>query len=98
MSLIACTECGRQVSDKAASCPQCGAPIATGKTEATVTTQLTSRKFKFHQIVAVGAIIVGSVIAIAVETPRGRGFGGALVMAGLALFILARIRTWWHSG
>lgn len=29
MALIKCEECGREVSDKAASCPGCGAPIAT---------------------------------------------------------------------
>lgn len=27
MALIKCDECGRDVSDKAASCPQCGAPV-----------------------------------------------------------------------
>ncbi len=29
MSLIKCTECGNEVSDKAANCPHCGAPIDT---------------------------------------------------------------------
>jgi len=29
MALIACPECGRQVSDKAPGCPHCGAPVAT---------------------------------------------------------------------
>jgi hypothetical protein len=28
MALIECSECRKQVSDKAASCPGCGAPIA----------------------------------------------------------------------
>jgi TusA-related sulfurtransferase len=28
MAIIACKECGHQVSDKAASCPSCGAPLA----------------------------------------------------------------------
>ncbi len=28
MALIECGECGNQVSDKAAACPKCGAPIA----------------------------------------------------------------------
>jgi TusA-related sulfurtransferase len=28
MAIIACKECGHQVSDKAATCPSCGAPIA----------------------------------------------------------------------
>ena len=27
MALIECSECGKQVSDKASSCPHCGAPI-----------------------------------------------------------------------
>lgn len=29
MSLIKCSECGREISDKAASCPGCGSPVAT---------------------------------------------------------------------
>ena len=28
MALINCAECGNQVSDSAASCPKCGAPVA----------------------------------------------------------------------
>jgi len=28
MALIYCSECGNQVSDKAASCPKCGAPLS----------------------------------------------------------------------
>lgn len=29
MALIKCKECGKEVSDKAKSCPNCGAPIDT---------------------------------------------------------------------
>lgn len=32
MALIKCTECGKEVSDKASTCPNCGAPIGTGTT------------------------------------------------------------------
>ena len=28
MALINCEECGKEISDKAASCPGCGAPVA----------------------------------------------------------------------
>ncbi|WP_414492036.1 zinc-ribbon domain-containing protein [Stenotrophomonas maltophilia] len=28
MALISCVECGKQISDKASSCPSCGAPAA----------------------------------------------------------------------
>ena len=27
MALIKCSECGREISDKASSCPNCGAPV-----------------------------------------------------------------------
>lgn len=30
MALVKCSECGKEVSDKAGSCPGCGAPIALG--------------------------------------------------------------------
>lgn len=33
MALINCSECGKEVSDKAASCPNCGNPIAGGNKE-----------------------------------------------------------------
>lgn len=29
MALIKCDECGREISEKATSCPSCGAPVAT---------------------------------------------------------------------
>ncbi|MCD7958942.1 MAG: zinc ribbon domain-containing protein [Ruminococcus sp.] len=31
MAMIKCPECGREISDRAASCPNCGVPIASGK-------------------------------------------------------------------
>ena len=33
MALINCPECGKEVSDKATSCPKCGAPTEYGKKE-----------------------------------------------------------------
>ena len=32
MTLISCNECGNKVSEKAASCPNCGAPISVSQT------------------------------------------------------------------
>jgi TM2 domain-containing membrane protein YozV len=36
MALIYCRECGKQVSDQAASCPSCGAPVAASTPPAVV--------------------------------------------------------------
>ena len=33
MALVKCSECGKEVSDKAGSCPSCGAPVAAGIAE-----------------------------------------------------------------
>lgn len=97
MSLVACSECSHQVSDKAASCPHCGAPIAR-PLEQTVTTQATSKKFKLQEFAAVVIFIIGMVIAIVVETNGPRLFGAVLMAGSIGLYISARIRAWWHSG
>ena len=31
MALIKCTECGKEVIDKASSCPNCGCPVGAEK-------------------------------------------------------------------
>jgi RNA polymerase subunit RPABC4/transcription elongation factor Spt4 len=50
MALIACTECGQQVSDKAATCPHCGNPLTASRPQAAAapspTTTPTPGKFK----------------------------------------------------
>lgn len=33
MALIKCPECGREISDQAAACPQCGFPISAARSE-----------------------------------------------------------------
>lgn len=33
MALIKCLECGKEISDKASACPNCGCPIEKGKAE-----------------------------------------------------------------
>lgn len=38
MALVACSECGREVSERAKSCPGCGAPIAASLPEKTLRT------------------------------------------------------------
>lgn len=96
MSLIACPECAREISDQAAACPHCGAPAR--HDAPLVTTQLTAKKFKLRQLVSTVMIIAGVVTMIVAQTATGRLIGGALVLAGLIAYIAARAGAWWTSG
>lgn len=43
MAIIQCSECGREVSDKAPNCPGCGAPIAKAPLPATAPKEVQAR-------------------------------------------------------
>lgn len=59
MTLIKCKECGKQVSDKAKSCPNCGYPIAVEKTKARVKNETDQFKKYLPKIaIACGVFIV----------------------------------------
>ena len=79
MALISCPDCGTQVSDRAPTCPKCGAPIA-GSSEAAkagallTTVQQTSKRLKAHILVSGGCVAVGllwAIIAIAAGSQPG---------------------------
>lgn len=53
MALIKCSECGAQVSDKAASCPHCGNPIAAAQVQ-----QAQPQEAKIQPVFESGKIVV----------------------------------------
>ena len=64
MALVRCVECGN------VACPKCGNPIAsppdTQATGASVTpTQVTAKKFKGQQLLAVGLGALGAILIVA---------------------------------
>jgi len=102
MALIKCMECGREVSSKAVTCPQCGNPIAgaedVGATGVPLTTtQTTAKKFKALMLWATAACSFG-VVLIVVLDPPGKMLGVLVFVGGLALYFVARMRAWWHHG
>jgi len=103
MALINCSECGAEVSDKAASCPKCGAPITAAKEVEKVgvqvqTIQETSKKLKLQALISGLVFIIGMVWLIgAPKTPGSFNPAPVIVMlGGLVWFIVIRIKTWWH--
>lgn len=70
MAIITCPECGKEISDQATSCPNCGYPIKE-------TTQINAKKSninlkkKLPVIILIGALVViGIIIYIVVGSPN----------------------------
>lgn len=104
MALIECGECGVEVSDKAAACVKCGAPVA-GAAEvraagaALNTIQETSKKFKLQTLASVSMIIIGSVMIYSRAPYGALGVPATpvlLVVIGLVWYVVNRFRIWWH--
>lgn len=72
MALIACAECGKEISDKAAACPHCGAPVVGAAPVMTVTTQQPSSWWKWLIVVPVGGFLLLMLIGSCSGTPESR--------------------------
>ena len=107
MALIKCPECNHQVSNTAATCPQCGAPIAEAMGSKAAgapltTVQETSKKLKIQIVIASIIFWIGVVWLIGGVVSANQGGGEPSSMAGLLLFVgivwymVTRFRIWWH--
>ena len=103
MGLIKCSECGREVSDKAVACPSCGAPIANAPVGTPIQTiQETSKRLKAQYAIAVVIFFVGLiwlVFNIVYVTQTNQSMSPIpiiLTMLGAIWAIVTKIRIWWH--
>ena len=94
MALIKCSECGKEISDKANSCPACGNPLRP------VLIEKTSKKWKLFKLIAWFVIIFsffgfmnsynsGGFNTLA-ATFLGWGFLGVIML------VVAKLGAWWH--
>lgn len=91
MALTKCSECGKDVSDKAAACPNCGNPIYA---EAVTTIQRTSKKWKKYQAVAIVMWIVGFILIF-----KGGGYTATAILlwvTAIGVAVVGRIGAWWN--
>lgn len=111
MAMTKCDECGHTISDRAAACVQCGAPVndtrsgKESKSRHVQTIQATGKRYKGQQILAAITVILGVVIGIGGGNGASAGsnnsavsIGVALFLSGLAWFFLARFFAWWNHG
>jgi len=98
MAMIQCDECGDGVSNKAASCPNCGAPIQGTSTQ---TTEDTSKKWKAHEAFAgilMGLGFLGCCAGGGSEQPALGAAAWGLAILGAAWGIIAKAGEWWDNG
>ena len=104
MALIKCPECSKDVSDKAPTCPNCGAPIAAASVDKQVginvtTVQETSKRLKAQMLLASLSLAVGivwAILAANASEPTSLAFPTSLFVGGLVWYAITRFRIWWH--
>lgn len=99
MSLIKCSECGKEISQNAQTCPSCGNPVAQAKTftEGPVTTiQKTYKKWKAVRLASWVVIIIGLISLTGNEVATSIGSIG--IVFGIIGLIVARLGAWWTTG
>jgi len=105
MALIKCSECGREISDKAFACPNCGNPsqnINRITQQVPVMIEQTRKKWKVFQFLGVIIGIIGFYFFIknligGSWKDTGVSFGLFIGFIGLVLFIIGKIGAWWHN-
>lgn len=103
MALVACPECGHQVSSAANSCPHCGHPLAGA---GTANVELTGKRWTKLKLSGCLLLLVGFVIPSTfafLATAEGSeppglllAFGGFALLAGADLLGWGFLGAWWH--
>ena len=106
MAIIRCSECGRAISDKAAMCIGCGAPIPRSKFENSIflaapkpdkTPPLTPKQLRWRVVLASLTFIVGMIASGEISRHGGNPIAAtvaALVLiSGLCWLIIAIVQN-----
>ncbi len=99
MAIIDCPDCGKRVSNRAATCSHCGAEVS-GAEGAGSKRRRRYSTLQAQQLAAVCLFIVGALWIISVHLNAGRSYPRlALIMTGLGGFwyIITRVRMWWED-
>lgn len=92
MALIACSECGKEISDKAASCPTCGAPTAL-HSSVSLSPQSHARVTRTGAAwEGIGFLLIVAGMITAMGSGPDNHVGGAMVTAGIIVFLIGRFK------
>jgi len=88
MALVKCSECSKEISDKATACPFCGNPLS-----GVVTIQQTNKKWKKWTI---AAFVIWFLAFCFIGYDGWIAF--LLFFLGLITMVVASIGAWWTNG
>jgi len=99
MALIKCSECHKDVSDKAPACPNCGNPLINPE-ENIITIQQTHKRWKLWKLIAVFLLITGFIFLMngIGGNSAAAGFGAMLLFFGFIIGVIAKLGAWWSNG
>ncbi len=101
-NLIACPDCGKRISARAASCPSCGCPVAGAPAAAGArvqTVEATGKKWKALQVLGTIAFMAGGALSLAAGQDKGAlATGLVMLVGGITVTTFARLAAWWHHG
>lgn len=89
MALIKCNECGKQVSDKALSCPGCGNPLDEEKKAANTMAEVKPKPPRENKVMTPAPVVV--------VAPKSKGLAIllALLLGGLGAHKFYLGQPWW---
>lgn len=95
MALIKCSECAKEISDKAEICPSCGNPIHAQAVEVQgkVEIERTNKRWKKKRLWGVLILIIGFFTIFS-----SIGWGILLMMIGFGTIFVSEIGAWWSNG
>jgi len=95
MALIKCSECQKEISDKAETCPFCGNPMKSTVPEMVGKVEIEKTNKKWKKLGCLGFILFTiSILAFMESISLGIIFS----IISLVVIIWARIGAWWNNG
>lgn len=95
MALIKCNECGKEISDKAQTCPHCGNPIHP------VIIEKTGKGWKLAKLISVIILILGLLLFSRILKAGGLNdpltwLGFCLALIGFISLLASKFGAWWY--
>ena len=99
MALITCLDCGKRVSSRAESCPNCGAPIGGEENNdkpVKVLVERTGKNLKGQMVICWMAFVLGIITVFSAKETGDRQIGVWIILGTIVWYVVIKLSVWWH--